>query len=370
MPSSLQQQADKDTEPLLTVAETYLREIVAPQAQIIDRQPVALQKALQGLGDRNLLALQVPQKWGGAAMSRLDYRHFQISIARYSGALALLQTQHQSAAAFLAKSDNQWLQAKYLPGMGGGKVLVGVGFSQLRRQGPPVMQATPTTSGYLLSGKVPWITGWGYFGDFIIGAMLPDGSAVYGMVPLQTSQQSGGGQIAFSSPLDLAVMSVTNTVSATLQNWFLASDRVITIKPPGFIVEKDEKNVLTHGFFALGCAWAAIDIIQQVWAEKQLAFLQQIWQSLTQEVNNCQQAMLEATASEEQSFSQKLQLRAQSINLANKCSQAAVVACSGAANYISHPAQRVYREALMFSVFGQTTAVMEATLQQLLSCDS
>jgi hypothetical protein len=36
-----------------------------------------------------------------------------------------------------------------------------------------------------------------------------------------------------------------------------------------------------------------------------------------------------------------------------------VIASGGAANIIDHPAGRVYREALQFSVSGQTSAVME-----------
>lgn len=36
------------------------------------------------------------------------------------------------------------------------------------------------------------------------------------------------------------------------------------------------------------------------------------------------------------------------------------------ANYAHHPAQRVYREALAFTVTGQNTVVMEATLARLI----
>ena len=90
---------------LLKVAEDYLRERVAPTAEKIDREPNALKEALKRMGDRCLLALKVPKKWGGAEFNELDYRRFQMSIARYSGALAFLQTQHQSASSFIFHSD-------------------------------------------------------------------------------------------------------------------------------------------------------------------------------------------------------------------------------------------------------------------------
>jgi hypothetical protein len=60
-----------------------------------------------------------------------------------------------------------------------------------------------------------------------------------------------------------------------------------------------------------------------------------------------------------------LHLRAWAIDLAVRCAHAAVTVSSGAANYSNHAAQRVYREAIVFTVSGQTTAVMEATLNRL-----
>ncbi len=96
---------------LLEVAETYFREIVAPQAAAIEREPEALREALQGMGDRALLAIRVPQGWGGSQLSELDFLRFQIMVARYSGALAFLQTQHQSAGSLLEASPNQSVNA-------------------------------------------------------------------------------------------------------------------------------------------------------------------------------------------------------------------------------------------------------------------
>ena len=66
-------------------------------------------------------------------------------------------------------------------------------------------------------------------------------------------------------------------------------------------------------------------------------------------------------------YESKLKLRSQATNLAQRCSQAAVIVSSGAANYLNNSAGRVYREALLFSVSGQTIDVMEMTLKQLLS---
>jgi alkylation response protein AidB-like acyl-CoA dehydrogenase len=354
-----------DQQALLDLAESYLRESVAPVASQIDENPLALKEALQGLGNRSLLALRVPKSWGGAQVSEETYRRFQQLVPRYSGALAFLQTQHQSAAEMLTNSENESLKRQYLPYMGTGQVLVGVGFSQLRRQGDPPVKAIPVEGGYQLEGEVPWVTGFGFFQDFIVGAALPDGRAVYGMVPFIERCQDAGGAIAFSEPMELGAIASTNTVTATLTDWFLPEEGVVFVKRAGAIHENDRKNVLYHGFSALGCARAGLDILEAAHYSKQLPFLKLAFESLNEEVTGCNAAMIEALPPESQSWEERLQLRAWAINLAVRCANAAVTVSSGAANYRYHAAQRVYREALVFTVSGQTTAVMEATLARL-----
>jgi alkylation response protein AidB-like acyl-CoA dehydrogenase len=354
-----------DQQALLDLAESYLRESVAPVASEIDENPLALKEALQGLGNRSLLALRVPKSWGGAQVSEETYRRFQQLVPRYSGALAFLQTQHQSAAEMLTNSENESLKRQYLPYMGRGQVLVGVGFSQLRRQGDPPVKAIPIEGAYQLEGEVPWVTGFGFFQDFIVGAALPDGRAVYGMVPFNERSQDAGGAIAFTEPMQLGAIASTNTVTATLTDWFLPEERVVFVKRAGAIHDNDKKNVLYHGFSALGCARAGLDILEAAHSSKQLPFLKLAFESLNEEVTRCNAAMIEALPPESQSWEERLQLRAWAINLAVRCANAAVTVSSGAANYRYHAAQRVYREALVFTVSGQTTAVMEATLARL-----
>ncbi|MEM6752617.1 MAG: cyclase family protein, partial [Cyanobacteria bacterium P01_C01_bin.38] len=346
----------------LDSAKSYLSETVSLKAAEIDKSPDALFEALQGLGNLDLLALRVPEKLGGKGFGEVDYGNFQQLVARYSGALAFLQTQHQSAAGMLVAGDNSTLQQKYLPLMGSGKVLLGVGFSHLRRRGKPIITAVAVPGGYRINGVVPWITGFGFFQEFIVAAALPDGGAVFGIAPFQNTQQAAG-EITFSCPAELAAMNSTNTVSATL-NWFLPEELVVSIKPPGWIQQNDRKNLLRATFLAFGCAEAGLDVIKSAMKKKSLSFINDAYNSLQAELNNCRSAIAEVRQQEVE-FSQKLQLRAWAIDLTTRIAHAAVTVSSGAANYAHHAAQRVYREALVFTVSGQSSAIMEATLARL-----
>lgn len=347
---------------IIDSAKSYLLTEVAPSANEIDTNPDVLLKALKGLGNLGLLGLRVPQKWGGYGVSDATFASFQELVARYSGALAFLQTQHQSAAGMLVQSDNTALQQAYLPYMSHGDVLLGVGFSHIRRLGNPTTVAIPVAGGYQIDGFVPWVTGWNLFSEFIVAATLPDGGAVFGIVPFVETQATQG-VITFSTPMQLAAMQSTNTVSATLTRFFLPSDRVVFIKPAGWIHTNDIKNVLRATPLAIGCAMAGLDILQAAAQAKSLAFIEEAFTALERELSECR----EAIAQVHHTFPQKVQLRAWAIDLAVRTAHAAVTVSSGSANDLNHPAQRVYREALVYTVSGQTPAIMEATLKQLTS---
>ncbi|MGJ5672591.1 MAG: cyclase family protein [Nostochopsis sp.] len=355
----------EENHSVLEIAHSYLLNSVAAKANQIDSDPNTLMQALQGLGDLGLLALRIPHDWGGKEVSEDTFSNFQELVARYSGALAFLQIQHQSAAAMLVASSNFSLKQEYLPRINKGEVLVGIGFSQLRRVGEPLTLAKPVPGGYQLDGVVPWVTGWGIFDDFIIAATLPDGCAVFGVVPFQETYQNSGSKITFTSPAELAAMTSTNTVAANLNNYFLPQEYVVSIKPAGWIHENDKNNVLRATFLTTGCAFAGLDIIKSVVQTKSLPAIAHALTAFQQELNHCRTAIRQAQKNTNIKLSEKLQLRAWTIDLATRIAHAAVTVSSGAANYLHHPAQRVYREALVFTVTGQTNAVMEATLERL-----
>lgn len=350
----------------LEQAEDFLRGMIAPQAMQIDQSSESLFQALYELGSQGLLGLRVHQEWGGQDLDELTFRQFQELVSRYSGALAFLQTQHQSAASLIARSTNTVLKEKYLPHLSSGKVLIGIGFSHLRRQNPPPVQAIPTDAGYEITGEVPWVTGYGCFNHFIVGAQLADGRAVFGLVPLATVSQSSG-RMTCSDPLPLAAMGATQTVKVRLNRWQLSQEAVVVMRPPDWIHSNDTKNSLHHSFFALGCAQAALDILS---SPKLPEFVDSARQLLDQELQSCRQAIYQEQQTSELTLPKRLQLRSWAIELANRCAHAAVISGRGGANVMAHPAQRVYREALAFSVFGQTTDVMEASLAQLVRSSS
>jgi alkylation response protein AidB-like acyl-CoA dehydrogenase len=341
---------------LLARAEAFLLDHVAPRANEIDADPDALREVLNGLCEQGFMGLRRPAQYGGPEVDETTFRVFQEAVARRSGSLAFLQTQHQSAVSMIAKWGSEELKQRILPHVHG-DLLIGIGFSQLRRSGPPILTAQPTDEGYLLNGEVPWVTGYGFFQKFLIGAALPDGSSLFGLVPFARQE----GFINFEGPMRLAAMESPQTMTATLTNWLMTHSQMAFIQPPRWIHENDLINVALQAWFALGCARAGLDLVDAAYGKRRAEFLRDAWSALDQELELCRGEIL----ANHPDVSVRLAARAWAIDLAARCAHAGVVASSGAANSMAHSAQRVYREALVYSVSAQTTEIMEATLHRL-----
>jgi alkylation response protein AidB-like acyl-CoA dehydrogenase len=351
----------------LDAAKSFLKNEVAPKAQLIDRDADALREIVDRMGELDLLALKRPARYGGPEMSEPLFRVYQEEVARTSGTLAFLTTQHQSAVGMIAGGENDALKDLYLPKMGSGERLVGIGFSQLRRSGPPIMRAERVEGGYELNGHVPWVTGWSFFAEFLIGASLPDGESVFAVVPLADVMDDAS-QVCVSPPMELAAMGTAMTVTVDFNHFLVPNEKVAFTRPAGWIKNSDSINIALQGHFAIGCAMAGIDIVRENVDKKPFMFLSDTLDSLEKELAALRMATASAQkSSDDATTPERLKVRAWAIDFAVRCAHAAITCSSGAANSLQHPAQRVYREALVYTVSAQTPAVMESTLQRLVS---
>lgn len=344
---------------ILEVADKLLREEIAPRAQDIDRDPEVLRWALGEMTSRGLMAMRRPAEFGGPDVDEAGFRCFQETVARTSGSLSFLQTQHQSSVSLIAKGHNEELKKAYLPLMADGQKLVGIGFSQLRRPGPPIMRARPTEGGYVLDGHVPWVTGWSFYPEFLIAASLEDGSALFAIVPLVE-----GPGVHISEPMKLAAMESAQTVTVDFTDFFVPNSLVSAIQQPGWIQNNDLISVALQRHFALGCAQAGLDVLKAAGEKRGASFILEAYEKLSQELEACRDAV-SSEPTDEAPTAARLNARAWAIELCARCAHAAVTASSGAANSLSHPAQRIYREALVYTVSAQTAPIMEATLNRL-----
>jgi alkylation response protein AidB-like acyl-CoA dehydrogenase len=237
-----------------------------------------------------------------------------------------------------------------------------MGFSHLRRTGVPAVIAKPTKNGYRLSGEVPWVTGFGFFQAFIVAAISPDEGTIFGIIPFLNYQENSG-EISLGEIMPMVAMTSTNTVIITLKDWFLPEENVISRNPSEWISNNDLRSILNSIPGTFGCARAGLDVIQSVMNSKKIPFILTAYTSLEAEFHQLKENF---KLVQKRTFEQKLKLRADVINFAARCCYAAVIVSSGASNSKMNAAGRIYREVLVYTVSGQNTAIMEATLNQLI----
>ena len=218
---------------------------------------------------RSLLSVRIPQSWAGLELEPETFYLLQQLLSQYSGALAFLQLQHQGSVNAILTSKNEALKKECLSKIVEDNLLCGLGFSQLRREGNPMITATPIEGGYNIIGKVPWITGFDFFDVFMLGANLPDGREIRGIIPFTPSSQ-----VRFSAPMKLGAMQSSNTVEAIFENYFLPSENVVSLAPAGAIHNNDKKVVIYPSFLVLGCAQAGLEIVKKVAETKQINFIE------------------------------------------------------------------------------------------------
>lgn len=335
---------------------------MTPRAAAADHDPQVVGQLLQRMGDRRWLGLKVDPSWGGLGFNDGDYGRVQMILSRHSGALAFVQTQHQSAAIRIARGDNDALKHQLLPAMARGELLGGVAISHLRRQDAPPLTATPVAGGYVIRGSIPWITGYGLFQQFLVGARLPGDRALLAMMPFGTVPE----KITLSPPLPLGAMAASGTVTAQIHDWFLPQEQVVKICPVAAVFPRHPQKLLHHGFFALGCAGAAIATMEETLHRKGYEpSLGPSVAQLSQALTNLETAFFQSVTHPQLTTSQAIKLRGQGIQLMHQCSLGAIAIHSGAANIQGNAAQRIYGEALVFTVAGQNFEVMRSTLEEI-----
>ncbi|MBV8880242.1 MAG: acyl-CoA dehydrogenase family protein [Planctomycetaceae bacterium] len=343
----------------LDEARDFLSAWIAPRAAAIDQDLAALREALAEFGRRGFLGLRIPREFGGLDLSPLDFRRFQEASARASGAFAFLESQHQSACGLIVRGSNRALQERVLPKLARGSESAGIAFSHLRKTGDPALRATPVPGGYRLDGHLPWVTGWGLFSHGVTAATLPDGRVLFAWHPLEASES-----LRPSAPLALAAMGVTQTVAVEVRGLAIADQDVVEQHPATWIQENDRIAVALQSPLALGCAGAAVDVLRAEAGKKHNPAISAAAEALDRQLalvrENAFRAMEETV-----DFERSLRARSAAIELAGRAAHAAVLAAAGAGNVAGHPAQRVYREALAFSVLALSPPIQQAALERL-----
>jgi alkylation response protein AidB-like acyl-CoA dehydrogenase len=283
--------------------------------------------------------------------------------------LRRLQTATSTAEAPAAEA----LRERWLEPVATGRALAGVAFAHLRRPGEPNPAATRIPGGWRLDGLLDWITSWDIAdlvllfircldagSDRVVGLMLPAGASG-ALLPKG---------IHLGDPLALLAMGGTHTRPMQFDAAELSDSQVLFVEDYSRWSEADAATVCRVSPMVFGCIRGAIADLHQVASRHNDARALTLAVDLAHE---CKQLRREAyvliDADPEGSGELRLrhrELRAQTLELAMRSAQAAVIAHAGAAMYAGCETERRLREASFLLVQAQTADSRRSSLDLLM----
>ena len=228
-------------------------------------------------------------------------------------------------------------------------------------RGPAVPSDRPLAPGSLVHYR------YGGFGDrhmqLLFGAVLPDERFVYVYAPAQDSDAMHS-----SDPLPLSAMNATATTEVCLHSLFVPHESFVKFSSREEMARGDTNNIAGAISPPLGCARGALKVLRTAAQKRKIPFLEETAGSLEAEINACRAEGFRWADGPKDTPEYKpgaLAARAWAIELGVRAAHMAVAASSGGANSLDHPAQRLFREAMFYTVIAQTQDIMAATLSRL-----
>ena len=343
-------------ERVAEVADTVLW----PAAQDVDRAPIIPRGHLDALADLGLFGQAAPPELGGLGLTPPDTRRMLRLIGSGCAATGFAFAQHQGLVGALVRTANADLRDRWLAPLCQ-RTLAGIAFAHVRRSGPPALAATPldgsgdASTGWRIEGEAPWVTSWGLAEVFYVAAVTPDDRLVWFVIP---GEEVPG--LVASEPLALAVLSATATIRLRFDGYRVPATDVVDIVDRAPWAVGDRRNAARPNPLCLGVGDRALTELSR--AEPPAAdALRPWWEGVS--------ARAEAAAvlvDRQQGDPADLAVaRAESITGVQRLTTALLAAVGGGGAILTHPAQRLAREALFYVVQAQNADGRQATLQSL-----
>lgn len=338
-------------ERVAEVADTVLW----PAAQDVDRAPIIPRSQLDALADLGLFGQAAPPELGGLGLAPPDTRRMLRLIGSGCAATGFAFAQHHGLVGALVRTANAGLRDRWLAPLCR-RTLAGIAFAHVRRAGAPALAATSLDGGaWRIDGEAPWVTSWGLAEVFFVAAIAPDDRLVWFVIP---GEERPG--IAASEPLALAVLGATATVRVRFDGCRVPAADVVEVVDRGPWSVGDRRAAARPNPLCLGVGDRALAQLNE--AEPAAAGALRPWWEGVSVRAEAAALLVDRQQGEPADLAAA---RAESIGGAQRLTTALLAAVGGGGAMLSHPAQRLAREALFYVVQAQNADGRRATLESL-----
>ena len=228
---------------------------------------------------------------------------------------------------------------------------VGVAFGHLGSQGRDLPQRRDGK----VNGFAPWFTGAGIFDWVVLGIDGEEQEEIFVLTEAHDRPE-----FAHSEPISLMACTGASTVGVHVKNLFVSDDAILKVTPPGAKARSDAGSVLYQTPLLVGCVRACWEIIvtsPRVDTDQKAACGQYT------------KALLDRahTAFANGDMRDGPALRAELGDYAVRIARLAAMATGGGGLRMSHPVQRLYREALVYSLMAQTDLIINQAFSMVIN---
>jgi alkylation response protein AidB-like acyl-CoA dehydrogenase len=332
---------------LLDEARRIADEVLFPAAASVDRSDRVPALELELLATAGLYGAAAPRSVGGADLPLPEFALVVEALASGSLATAFVWAQHHGLVRTLAGlPEAAPVRAAWLPALAAGSCRAGAAYGGLL-PGPPRLRATPNPAGgWLLSGRSPWVSGWGLVDVLHVAARGPDDTVVWLIVDaverpglVATRQHTVAADAAGTVALEFAGLPVP-------------ADRETQVVPYEGAAATGAP-LRTNGSLPLGVTARCLRLVGGGQAAGELGA----------ELVACRAALDEAIDSPDPAAMPVA--RAGASELAVRAAAALAVATGSAAALAGSHAERLTREALFLLVFGSRPQIKASLLGRL-----
>jgi alkylation response protein AidB-like acyl-CoA dehydrogenase len=351
----------------VAAAQRVADEVLFPGAQDVDRSDRIPEGHLAALADGGLFGLVGPPSHGGLDLDARSARRAMAAVGSGCGATFFVWVQHHGVVRALRSSTNQAIVAAHLADLCAGRALAGTAFAHVRRTGPPAISATRIDGGWRLDGHAPWATSWGLADWFSVAAESGDGELVWSFVP------GAGAHGVTAAALALPVFGATATVALRFDGCVVSDDQVIAVEAAEQWRRTDRRHASLGQPAVLGVAERA----RRLLADEGDVDAARAADALAVELGvrwGIDDDLVDALAVGDDGEDGVTDVivaasdhRAACLDLARRSTTALLAAVGGRGMDLSHPAQRLAREADFYVIQAQTNDGRSATLRHVVT---
>ena len=319
---------------IVATARQIADEVLFPAALDTDAGDVVPRELLDKLASAGLYGLAAPADAGGLGADFATACSVQETLASGCLTTAFVWVQHHGLVRALTSAGNEELAGTWLTPLIRGEVRAGLGGGGMLPR--PTLRTERDSTGWVLDGVSPFVSGWGRIDVIHLAARAGDGDIVWLIV------DAAEGASLRAERLRLAALNATATMRLTFDRLHVPAGRVTAKHPPGDYAAPEVLRV--HSALALGVAARCCRLLGPSPLDSELALLRAQLDQLGPGIPAARAAAGE------------LALRA----------AAALMAAEGSRSLLAagHP-QRLAREAMFVLVYALRPATRAALLTRL-----